>query len=142
YDQKQEEKERNETVFTRMSTRNEQIEKELRNLQKEERERATAIKEWLQAYNEKRDIVLSLHELKQLLTYDRSWIEEERKALQQIREEVNRARTVLEERENAFQKQAKKNVSDESLENLRERLEKLKKEGEEVTKKYHEISAE
>src|SRR5699024_1107224 len=81
YDQKQEEKERNETVFTRMSTRNEQIEKELRNLQKEERERATAIKEWLQAYNNKREMNLSLQELKQLLSYDRSWIEEERKEI-------------------------------------------------------------
>lgn len=77
------------------------------------------IQQWLTDYNLKFQQSMTLSELKALLTFSSEWIESERIALNVLEEEKTKAKSILQERTEIFQKHVSNRPSERLLQDLK-----------------------
>jgi len=116
-----------------------ETEREITRLEMRTAELSGKIEQWLADYNTKQQLILAKDALQKLLDHPAEWIAEEQQALSTIERALTQATSVLDERTRQLIQHEQRRPSDESLDNLKQRLQEQKDSRSESLREYNEI---
>lgn len=126
--------------ITRLHTRQEETEAALLTAGKEAEAASDRLENWLDVYNRKSSLPLTVKELHELLDLSHEWIETERIFLQSVEEEVTKAESIVTARKQALTGHQEKRLSGRNAEELDALLTAVKADAEQKKHKKGEIS--
>ncbi|UII25139.1 AAA family ATPase [Fulvivirga maritima] len=137
--------ERNEAIQSRLvanNTKAEQGQETITQLTQEISSLSDQVEQWRQTYNEQHEVSLTSESLHELLTISTDWIRNERAALQQLADEVNKAKATRDERKRQLTDHEATRDTSIDFEEVRSKLEMVKGELEKSKNRISEIGFE
>ena len=107
-----------QTKIAKTGATSELLKKDLIQLQEQELAAGPNIENWTGTFNQKQGLSFDMDKLLELLQYTPEWIEEERKALRAIDDDITQAQSVLRERTTRMQEHEKLQFGERNLEEL------------------------
>jgi exonuclease SbcC len=108
--------------ITRSATQRDETQQEMQRLRTAISELERHITQWLEAYNTHHTPPLARNGLEELLTLPAAWMETERKALQQVKDALLQAETVLKENQKALEQHRQQQASANTMETVAQSL--------------------
>jgi len=128
-----------QTEKTQMDAIISEAEREIARLDKRARELTVNIEQWLADYRGRQHVALDRTALKALLSHPAEWIADEREALSAIERAVTQAMSVWEERQRQLTQHEIKRPSDQTVGDLRLKLEQQQASRSESLREHNEI---
>ncbi|MFV8334714.1 AAA family ATPase [Flavobacterium sp. RSP29] len=125
--------------LTKANTQREELDNTLTTLETDATTASNKIENWLRDFNHKKDQLLTIETLYELLALHNNWIEVERNALQFIEEEVTKATSILAERKQSLDVHQQTALLERPLDQLNELITIKKTDAEQQKQKKGEI---
>lgn len=121
-DKQKAQQEQTQHAITRSTAQRDETQQEMQRLRTAISELEHHITQWLEAYNTRHTPPLARNDLEALLTLPAAWMETERKALQQVKDALLQAETVLKENQKALERHRQQQASENTLETVAQLL--------------------
>jgi DNA repair protein SbcC/Rad50 len=128
------------TEITRSAAQLEEVQKELQRLKDEVSSIQTELTQWLNDYYTSNGVALPLEELKNLLALPSTWLDNERKFMEDIKTTILQTETVLNENKSALQKHNALRLSERAKETIAELHLAAKKDLDETIREEAEVN--